>query len=258
MKQLKFILIIILTFIAINLFGQSQLIILNDSSLIHGEILNYYHYDIIVKINDEVKIINKNEILDIYKAKHKVSFEDKIKINFKEKSKDSNKVGMTSSYFNISDIGMLAGKRDGYKKYSLSFNMINGVQLNEKASVGLGFGIEFMDIQLIPLFGDLRWNLNKGNTQVFIGMQGGFLFPLERNDNEMEWDDYNYKRGYFYNPVIGLKANFKNSRNAFVITCGFRHMKIMGERFDDWWLETKYEREFIYDRFSFRVGYYFN
>lgn len=239
MKQLKTILIISLTLIAINLFGQNQLIILKDSTLIHGEVLNSDKYNIMVKVNNEVKRINKNEILDIYKAKYIVR-------NF-----DNN----APSYFNISDIGMLSGKRDGYKKYSFSFNMINGIQLDERISAGLGFGIEFMDIHLIPLFGDLRWNLHKGKTQVFIGMQGGFAFPLERN---MVWDDYNYNRGYFYNPVIGLKANFNKSRNAFVITCGFRHMNIMGERWDDWWLETKYEREFIYDRFSFRVGYYFN
>jgi len=242
MKQLKIIIIISLTFIATNLFSQNQLIFLKDSTLIHGEVLNSDKYFIMVKVNNEVKRINKNEILDIYKAKYIVGNSD----------------NKTPSYFNISDIGMLAGNRDGYKKYSFSFNMINGIQMDKRISLGLGFGIELMDINLIPLFGDLRWNLNKGKTQVFIGMQGGFLFPLEQNANDVARDDYNYERGYFYNPIIGLKANFNKSRNAFVITCGFRHMNIVGERWDDWWLETKYEREFIYDRFSFRVGYYFN
>ena len=74
----------------------------------------------------------------------------------------------------------------------------------------------------------------------------------------MVWDSYYYKMGYFYNPMIGIKANINNSRNAFIITLGFRHMTITGEREDNWNSESKFERKFIYDRFSLRVGYYFN
>ena len=153
MKHLKIVLIIGITFIATHLYSQNQLIVLKDSTLIHGEILNSDEYYFMIKVNNEVKRVEKIEILDIYKDKFNIkSFDTK-----------------SSSYFNISDIGMLSGKRDDLKKYSFSINMINGIQINEKASVGLGFGIEFMDINLIPLFGDIRWYLNKGKTQIFIG-----------------------------------------------------------------------------------------
>ena len=241
-NQRKVIVLFIMLFFSVSIFGQKQLIILKDSSLIIGQVLNSSDDIIVIKEGEEVHNFNKTEILEVCQVKSSGNY-----LNSK-----------SLSYFNVSDIGMLAGKRDGYEKYSFSFNMINGIQFGYRASAGLGFGIEFMDINLIPLFADLRWNINSGKTRLFVGMQGGFVFPLERNTNDMVWDDFNYKRGYFYNPMIGIKANFNDSRNAFVITFGFRHMDIVGERWDDWWLETKYEREFIYDRLSFRVGYYFN
>lgn len=244
MKYLKITLIIIFTFITTNVFCQNyqnQIYMLKDSSLIYGKFLNYDEYNIMLLVNNEVARIKKGDILKIYKAK----------------SEQSKLINNTPSYFSITDIGMLAGERNDIKKYSLSIHMINGIQLNEKFSTGLGFGVEFMDFNLIPIFADLRWNLNKNKTQIFVGMQGGFVFPLEENRINASWDSYNYKMGYFYNPLIGIKANFKSSRNAFVISLGFRHMTIMGEREDDW-RESVYERSFIYDRFSLRVGYYFN
>lgn len=241
MRLIKITLIIFIVSTVTTIYGQNKLIYLKDSSAIHGEILNRDKYNIMVKAGNEVKKIPKSEILDIYYPKSEVT-----------------KYPVEISYFNISDIGLLAGKREEKEKYSLSFNLVNGIQIDNRISLGLGMGIEFMDINLIPLFGDLRWYANKGNTQFFIGFQGGYVFPLEPSYYELQWDDYNYKKGTFYSPLIGLKTQFKESRNGFIISAGFKHMKISGERSDNWQQDSTYEREFIYDRFSFRIGYYFN
>ena len=195
MRNLKITLIISLIVVTTNIFGQSQLFILKDSSLIHGEILNYTKEVIIVKSDNKVETLFKNDILEIYK--------DKTASNYLGNSR--------LTFYNISDIGMLAGERDDIKKYSLSFHMINGVEYNKKATLGLGFGVELMDFNLIPLFADFRWNINKNNIQAFVGIQGGFVFPIEQKSDDMVWDSYYYKMGYFYNPMIGIKANINNS-----------------------------------------------
>jgi hypothetical protein len=241
MKLLTLISTLLLLTNAQSLFSQKQLVLLNDSSYIIGNISKQSENELKIVTKYSYQTINKNNILNIYE------------LYTNKENSNSNDI----TFFNISDIGMLAGKREGNEKYSFSFNMVNGAEYKEKLSIGLGFGIEFMDINIIPVFTDVRYTINEGYLQCFAGLQAGFAFPLEESYNTMGWDDYVYQKGLFYNPMLGVKANFNNSKNAFIMTLGFRHMNIIGERWDDWWVETKYEREFIYDRFSFRVGYVF-
>lgn len=236
-----FLLISFLGFVSM-LIAQNQLFILKDSSFVIGKVISKNDNEIVVKSNDKLITVLADQLIETYKITSKQNINELSNISF----------------FNLTDIGMLAGKREGNEKYSFSFNMVNGAMYKDRISVGLGYGIEFMDINIIPLYADARYYINNGAVQFFAGMQGGFALPLEVAENDLNWNDFTYKKGLFYNPVIGFKANFTDSKNAFIITFGYRHMNIVGERWDDWWVDTKYEREFIYDRFSFRVGYFFN
>lgn len=235
-------LIVVSLFSVSALLGQSKLFILKDSTFFEGQIVNQYEDQLIINTGIEVLSVHKDEVLSTYKTKTVIkNYESKL-----------------LTFQNITDIGVLAGKRDGNEKYSFSFNMVNGVEYKERFSAGLGFGIEFMDINVIPVFGDIRYTINKGDLQCFVGMQAGYVLPLEKSEDDLNWNDYIYEKGFFYNPMVGFKANFNKSKNAFIVSLGFRHMNIVGERWDDWWVDTRYEREFIYDRVSFRVGYVFN
>ena len=140
--------------------AQTHMFVLNDSIKIEGSIIRKTDDHIYVETLDKQLVpIPFSDIKSIYKS---VAFPDL----------DNNVI----EFYNISSIGMLSGKRNGEEKYNFSLNVVNGIEINKRFSAGLGMGIEFMDINIIPVFADIRWNILNNRFAPFIGFQYGLVF----------------------------------------------------------------------------------
>ncbi|MFH1321195.1 MAG: hypothetical protein ABII90_11160 [Bacteroidota bacterium] len=250
MKTKKSILISIISIIILihpfsNLSAQNHsedAVYLKNGSIIRGEILEDKtgEYVKIETINKNIWVFKSDEIERITK--------EKVPLITKEQN---NKNG----YYNITDNGILGGKDLYQNKYSFSFLTINGYKFNERLSLGLGVGIEYMDIVQAPVFLDVRFNFFKSKFTPFIAMQGGYSLPLENN-----YDDWGpkYKGGYLLNPCIGVR-NYFNNNSAIVFSVGFRHQQLKSTRKDySWGDDGIIERTNLYNRISVRVGFLFN
>ena len=157
-------LLILLNVIVSSAFSQGNtedVIYLKNGSVIRGEIIEQKFGDF-VKIEStghNVWVFSSEDIDRILKEKHLAP--KKWGPNIKEKG-----------YFNITDVGLLAGRDSYQNRYSFSSLIINGYQFKNRLSLGLGTGIEFMDIPLAPAFIDIRHTIFKGKLSPFVAVRG--------------------------------------------------------------------------------------
>jgi len=253
MKTPKFVklcmLLVPMIFIVSSAFSQrntEDVIYLKDGSIIRGEIIEQKFGDF-VKIEStghNVWVFSAEDIDRIVKEKHLPP--KKWDLNIKEKG-----------YFNISDVGLLAGRDSYQNRYSFSALIINGYQFKNRLSLGLGTGIEFMDIPLAPAFLDVRHTILKGKLSPFIGVQGGYAFPLVNYYDNLYGPKY--KGGYMLGSVIGIK-NYITDNTALVLSVGFRHQQLLSTRTVWGWEGDEQITQVynLYNRIAIRAGLHFN
>ncbi len=242
-------LLILIILIVPNAFSQGNtedVIYLKNGSAIRGQILEH-------KFGDFIKIESSGHNVWVFSSKDidRIVKEDhlppkKWDLNIKEKG-----------YFNITDVGLLAGRDSYQNRYSFSSLIINGYQFKNRLSLGLGTGIEFMDIPLAPAFLDVRHTILKGKLSPFIGVQGGYAFPLVNYYN----NGYEpiYKGGYMVGSVVGIK-NYMSDNTAIVFSVGFRHQKLLSTRTQWGWEGDEQITQVynLYNRIAIRAGLHFN
>jgi len=242
-------LLILLSLIVSSAFSQGNtedVIYLKNGSVIRGQIL-------VQKFGEFVKIESSGHNVWVFSSKDidRIVKEDHIPpkkwdLNIKEKG-----------YFNITDVGVLAGRDSYQNKYSFSFLLINGYQLKNRLSFGLGTGLEFMDIPLAPAFIDIRHTIFKGKLSPFVAVRGGYSFPLV-NYYENGYEP-RYQGGYMVGSVIGIK-NYITDNAALVLSVGFRHQQLRSTRTDWFWAhgDQVVQVSNFYNRIAIRVGLHFN
>jgi len=157
-------------------------------------------------------------------------------------------------YSALADLGFMGGEQN-----TMSLMLINGYQFRNRLMVGGGFGIEKFGEQVMPVFGDVRYNFIKGGITPFVYMQAGYSYPLGKSANVNATE---VKGGAMLNPGIGLRMNF-TTHNALVFSLGWRYQEIRshytyyygwgGPQYDN-----GYDRTDIYRRIAIRVGFIFN
>ena len=162
----------------------------------------------------------------------------------------------SSGYIALADLGFMGGKQN-----TMSLTLINGYQFLNRLSVGAGFGIEKFDEQLIPVFGDVRYNFLKGGITPFVYLQAGYSYPLGKS---VEGNMTEIKGGALINPGIGLRVNF-TPRNALIFSLGWRYQEIRSHYNYYYYYSSLYPqndngyyRTDFYNRIAIRVGFVFN
>ncbi|MBN4051266.1 hypothetical protein JYU16_00470 [bacterium AH-315-M05] len=225
--------------------GFEDVIYLKNGSIIRGVIIDHKfgEYVKIESCGKNVWVFRSEDIDRIEKEKLILVKRD---LNFKEKG-----------YYNITDIGMLAGRDVYQNKYSFSFLILNGYQFKNRLSLGLGIGLEILDIPLAPVLLDIRYSFLKGKFTPFLAIKGGYSIPLVNyydNGNNPK-----YKGGYLIGSVIGIR-NYFTDNSAIVFSVGFRHQQLKSTRTTWWWEEGEQITEVTqyFNRIAVRVGYLFN
>jgi hypothetical protein len=168
----------------------------------------------------------------------------------KEKGHFNHRIGeyLSSSYINFSSMGLLVGSENANHSAPFSVSMVNGYLLTNKLRVGIGFGLEFLDVTSAPLYADFRYFINTKKISPFVSFQSGFSFPIE-DDRNNYYQQQNNKPGYLLNPGIGFLVNF-NSGSALIFSAGYRHQALKYEYNDHF--DTRLTQ--FYNRFNIRFG----
>lgn len=220
-----------------------DIVYLKNGSIIKGSIIEY---------NQDKKI--KIKTIDNYTWEFNID-------DVKEIKREEGAIELNESidylidgFINYTTLGLLIGNGNNNKQAPFSVMMTNGYLFNKKIGVGAGFGIEFYEETMLPVYIDLKYHFNQRKISPFVAIQGGYSFSLEDNDNSD--NIYNYEQkylgGYFFNPEIGMLINLQ-SYNALLFSLGYRHQLLRYEQ------EYPYEvtTDHYYNRFSIRFGFIF-
>lgn len=250
---MKNILFSIVVLISIQSYAQKinwSAIHLKNGSVIRGVILDDNYDKLKLETYDKsIWVFDKAEVDSIASVK-KFKTSDRIEVKYK-------------GYYNISDVGLLFGNRTGY--YSaptfVSAQMINGYRFMPNLSVGIGVGAEYISNQtLLPVFGEVRYDLLKKSFTPFVTLQGGYGLPTKRGSDDY-YSSYQYFGGIMMNAAVGVKK-YLAQNFGIVASLGFRHQQISYSYSYSYYWDEAYNNETftknIYNRLAIRVGLVFN
>ncbi len=220
MRNLNQHLLLLLFVLVCNLsFGQNnmeEVVYLKNGSVIRGIIIEQIP-------NQSIKIQTKDRNVFVFKYDdiEKITKENLPLENTGNKSKET--AFKKSGFINQTEINYSPGI--GYLEYgnynvkntanSYGFRTVNGFQLNEHFSIGVGIGIDnYQNATLFPITLDSRVTILKGKVSpVFIW---NFGYAVGLND---------IKGGIIMNPQIGIKT-FISKNVAYLFNFGY---KLLGQ-----------------------------
>jgi hypothetical protein len=222
---------------------RKQTVVLNDGSRISGTIVSD-SADFL-----EIKVIVP-QIIKIRKAQ--VSFREPVTYPVKVNQK-------TQGYFIQLSAGILTGKNEFGNTTGYSFHLSNGYQFKNGLGVGIGSGLEKMEITIIPLYADVRYYPLKTRISPYAWLKTGYGFVA--SDKDLERDLYNTpydsKGGFLFNAGAGI-ALFTWQRIAVNIGVGYRYQKITISQEQYWWgLPSTKEIVTQFNRMELQLGFIF-
>ena len=228
---------LIFSLLAAIIFAQNDIVYLKDGSIIHGKIVEKNDSTLRLKaLNEHLWLIPQAQIL-------------KFELESDEISTDS------VNYIVSFELGLSVGKNSPLN-YIPNFYFINGLRFHNHFSVGLGTGIDFADVPILPVFADFRYKfLNRKKSPVAF-VQAGYAWAL--SEHESFYQDWNEKGGYLLSAGIGGEYKISNSL-IFSLSVAYHYQKLASTYTSDWWEipEQTIERNYYYRRVIFRFGLMF-
>lgn len=159
----------------------------------------------------------------------------------------------SQGWSNTTSIGFLAGSQNS--NYIAPFSIQNTVGYRNNLGVYTGVltGLEFLNVNHVPLMIDVQYALRSTNIMPFIVARGGYALPTQF-DAEMYGNEYTYDGGPTGALGVGLKVRGQDIF-AWEINLLYRYMMIRYAETYEWSGET-YKYKDIYNRIELRVGVY--
>ena len=236
-----------LLFFFINLANSQKnlidIIYLKNGSIIKGSIVEY---------NEEKKL--KIKTIDNYVWEFNIDDVKEIKREEGTFEFSAPNEYLIDGFINYTTLGLLIGNGNNNKQAPFSVMMTNGYLFKKRFSAGAGFGLEFYEETMLPVYIDLKYHFNQRKISPFAAIQGGYSFPIENDDNSDDVWNYGQKHlgGYLFNAEVGMLINLQ-SYNALIFSLGYRHQLLSYKQ------ENPYEvvTDHYYNRFSIRFGFVF-
>jgi hypothetical protein len=163
----------------------------------------------------------------------------------------------------FNNVGLLQGGSD----QNLQLQTINGMHYKTFFG-GIGIGLDNYHFKSVPLFIDLRKNLQTKAQTPFVYADFGAAFPWDRRMGD-EWSKSTFKTGFLYDLGLGYTIPVKG-RFAINIAAGYSQKFVEEMQENDyrmWWdfppygpIETKKDTShynYTFRRFSFKIGFSF-
>jgi len=166
---------------------------------------------------------------------------------------DSPMPGFDPGFVNMTTIGFLAGSQTS--NYIAPFSMQTSFGYYSGAGVygGLLTGLEFLNINHIPVMLDFQYALRNSDVMPVLIARAGYAVP-SKSTRENYSSDFTYNGGVAGAVGMGLKIRTRESF-AWDISLLYRYMQINYTEENDWQsYPTTYKD--VYNRLEIRVGFY--
>ncbi len=122
----------------------------------------------------------------------------------------------------------LAGRTADGNVKNMSLHLSNGYLFRNGLSLGLGTGLEELDVPVMPLYADLRYHPLKSRISPYVWVKGGWALTFIDNSecSYFYFPGYTRSRG---GPMLNAGAGIELAswrRNAVNIGIGYRYQKI--------------------------------
>lgn len=198
-----------------------DLINLKNGSFYKGNVTEYIPNDhaTIKLLDGRIITVNAADISGMTIADNEV-----IKKNFDIKQK---------GYFHNSLIGPQFGKSTyGDLQTTFAFDMVNGYKIKGH-HMGIGLGMEIHAGKwYMPLYADYMYQIFNKRFSPIVGVNGGFMIPLEAHANEGWYGNYEYTKGGFVGGRIGFVV-YSNSHFAFQLNLTYRYIHLDGAEYNN-------------------------
>jgi hypothetical protein len=160
---------------------------------------------------------------------------------------------VSMGWVNMSTIGVLAGSQQSEYIAPFSMQTSFGYFSQKGIYTGLLTGLEFLNVNHIPLMLDFQYALGRGDVVPVLIARGGYALPSKWEDSYHN-TDYTYQGGIAGAIGAGLKIG---SRDGFAwdVSLLYRHMQINYTESYEW---QSYDNSYkdIYNRIELRIGFY--
>jgi len=242
-RLISIVLLLIITLAASAQKREKQEIVLNDGTCITGIIVADSSDYLRVKIKKpQVITLNKSQVYSTGNISTGVIGID---------DKRGYSIRLSTS--------ILAGRNSNGTVGSLSFHLSNGYQFGNGLSAGFGTGIEELDVLVMPVYSEIRFQPLKTRVSPFTWVKSGFGIPLsDRGGEDYYYFDYyrEPKGGIMFSAGTGI-ALYSLRRNAVSIGMGYRYQKIRFRQKNIWSGESNNELVTHFNRIEMQFGFIF-
>jgi hypothetical protein len=231
--------------LTLSLTGQrqrKQTVVLYDGSRISGTIVGDSSDYLNIKVmTPQIIRIGKSQISSLEASAYPV------KKNLK-----------TEGYYIQLSASVLTGKDSTGFLSGNSFHFSNGYQFRNGIVVGIGTGLEKMNVTIVPLYADFRYYPLSTRISPYAWIKSGYGFAT----TDIPYTNYNEpwgesEGGFLFGAGAGI-ALFTWQRAAINIGIGYRYQKISLSH-DEYWWGGNSVRETVtqFNRLELQVGFMF-
>jgi hypothetical protein len=196
-------------------------VVLNDGSRIRGTIVaDSADYLDIKVLTPQILRIGRSQVSSLETLKYP------LRKNLK-----------TSGYYIRFSADLLAGRSESINRKNAGFNLSNGYQFSNGLAVGLGSGLEELDIVLVPLYGEARYTPLNTGVSPYAWLRAGYSFATgDQGATVVEYSslERNSEGGFLFGTGAGISM-FTWRKTAISIGIGYRYQKVIFREDLYWW-----------------------
>jgi len=234
---------IALAFPALSQKGHEQTLVLNNGSRLSGIIVNDSSENYYVKVvTPQVISIPKTYVSSVQRINNK-----------------QERLSQSSGYYLRFGASILYGKSDESSTSMISISLSNGYKFRNGLMIGLGTGIEEMDMPLLPLYAELNYHPFNSHVSPFIFLKSGYAISFMEDEEENYWYGYTKEAqgGFLLNAGAGILLN--TWENVGInIALGYRFQQVSVTENNNW-SRSSYATEYVtrFNRLELQLGFVF-
>lgn len=160
-----------------------------------------------------------------------------------------------SGFAHVAGISTLTGINfRGSTVSTVAFSFSNLVKLNPHFSTGIGFGIDFYELQfganiITPFYGEGRFELSpQKEASAFLAVRAGYSTGVQGLNPGSK-----LKGGEMLDAVVGVRLYVKR-RRAVNVSVGYRHQSLKEEYTSQWGAFEVINTNYNFNRFQLRLS----
>jgi len=253
MRNTLFSLVLLFCLPAIAQPGKHDVVYLKNGSVVKGKILLF-------DPEHSVKLKTKDDNVWVFEMNQVDSIARPIKASATSPIK--------TGYYNLTEMGVLAGNTNNVKSAPFTLMNVNNWQFDNGFAAGIGVGVHFFNETYLPVVADFRYFIRKHGPLPFVNLQTGYSIPVGGdysqtyyaydimvrpgiwpNPNPTE-QDVSARGGFLVNPSIGFQSQISESL-ALTFSAGYSYLR---HRYGK---DELYKLDVDYNRLSLKIGLQF-